>query len=122
LEVQVEIRANKKLFDEKYSNTKRNRIMKQLEIAIEYNDFENFEKVYQEGFDDADKQYLKMREARKHLLDFDFLDESGCINTTSELYDCDEAVKWDLDEPTMTPLTRDKFGWAKSRTDRDVDA
>lgn len=92
-EIKVQVRANRKLFEEKYACTKRKRIMKQLEIAIEHSDFESFEKVYKEGVDDADEQYLEIRAARKCLLDFDFLGETGCIDTTLGLYDCDENIE-----------------------------
>jgi len=114
LNVKVGIRTRKKVFHEMYFNTKRELLMKQLENAIECIDSENFVKFFQEAFIDANKQNLKIRSARKRPLDFDFLGNPGCINPTSELYGCDEMIKWEFNEPNLTPKTKYEARWEKN--------
>jgi len=50
--------------------------------------------------DDMDGQYLRIRAARKGLLEFDTLQQPG-IDLGFELFGCDEMVNWSMAEPDM---------------------
>lgn len=78
-----------------------------MEIAIKYNDHGNVANIYQEAFEDADKQYLEIRAAREHLLDFDFSGKTEC-GILPEQYS-DEKVNWEFNEPQLGPLTADEM-------------
>ena len=89
-----------------FSEMPRERAIARLRHAFESRDFQSFVKDFRDASDDMDKQFLKMREARKHIFDWDINDWNCAHDLDLELHRCDEMVNWKINEPDTRPPYR----------------
>ncbi|KAH6680864.1 hypothetical protein B0J14DRAFT_274594 [Halenospora varia] len=82
--------------------------MRQLKDITEHQCYNEFVDLFIEAFEDMDTQWLEIREARKDLFKLDILNQPEC-SIDLGLWRCDERVNWCVNEPDMSPLSKQEM-------------
>lgn len=78
--------------------------IEQLNMIIRRRDHGRWLDMFQTAINSLDRQYLRLREARKAIYRCDSLKEYGCTIAVDENPPlCDEGVVWDIFEPELVP-------------------
>ncbi|PMD41299.1 hypothetical protein L207DRAFT_632736 [Hyaloscypha variabilis F] len=102
------IRREQHKFDLMYASHERESLMRKLSGALELDRLAAnpvpWKMWFKAAVNNIDRQYLKIRKARKALFDFDPTNDKdrGC-DIDLELWRCDEMVDWTVNEPVLQP-------------------
>lgn len=91
-DMRVKLRRRKEPFGKGDIHTERDRLLKQLNVAIEYKDFQNFRDLYQKAVEILNLQYLEIQAARKDVFQHDLEAAVGPNDIDVEVSRYDEKV------------------------------